>query len=107
MTEKEFKQIIKPLPLRERERLNRKDISPAWLEEQITAAKQGMHNDLWIGIPWVLFYGFSLFTFGLTAGTVLIFCIGAVYFVYVTIKRGNYGLLKRKVKVFEELKERI
>ncbi len=107
MTEKEFKQITKPLPLRERERLSRKDISPAWLDEQIAKAKQEMQNDLWIGIPWVLFYAFSLFMFGLTSGTILIFCIGAAYFVYVTVKRGNYGLLKRKVKVFEKLKERL
>ena len=107
LTEKEFRDLIKPLPLRERERLKRKDMTPEWLEEQIAYAKQEMKNDIYLGIPWVIIYSISLFQFGLTAATIAIFCIGAAYFFYVTIKRGNYGLLKKKVQVFENILDKL
>ena len=103
LTEKRFKELIKPLPLRERERLRRRDITPTWLEEEIETARAEMRNDLILGIPWALIYCFSLWQFGFSYGTAIIFCLGAVYFLFVTIKRGNYGLLKKKVKVFEQM----
>lgn len=103
LTEKEFRELTKPLPLRERERLKRQEMTPDWLESQIVTAKQEMKNDLYLGIPWVIMYTISLLQFGLTSATIAIFCIGAAYFVYVTIKRGNYGLLKKKVQVFEKV----
>ncbi len=103
LTEKEFRELTKPLPLRERERLKRQEMTPDWLESQIVTAKQEMKNDIYLGIPWVIMYTISLLQFGLTSATIAIFCIGAAYFVYVTIKRGNYGLLKKKVQVFEKI----
>ena len=103
LTEKEFRELIKPLPLRERERLKRTDMTVEWLENQIVFSKQEMKNDIYLGIPWVIIYTISLLQFGLTSATIAIFCMGAAYFVYVTIKRGNYGLLKKKVQVFENI----
>lgn len=107
LTEKEFRQFTKPLPLRERERLKRTDMTGEWLQNQIEYAKQEMKNDVYLGIPWVIIYSISLLQFGLTSATIAIFCIGAVYFIYVTIKRGNYGLLKKKVQVFERILEHL
>jgi hypothetical protein len=107
LTEKDFRELTKPLPLRERERLKRVDMTPEWLEEQIVYFKQEMKNDVTLGIPWVIIYAISLLQFGLTAATIAIFCIGAAYFFYVTIKRGNYGLLKKKVQVFEKVLEHL
>jgi len=107
LTEKDFRELTKPLPLRERERLKRREMTPEWLEEQIAYSKQEMKNDVTLGIPWVIIYAISLFQFGLTSATIAIFCIGAAYFVYVTIKRGNYGLLKKKVHVFEKVLEHL
>lgn len=102
LTEKEFRTMTKPLPLRERERLKRTDMTPDWLESQIIYFKQEMKNDLYLGIPWVIIYAVSLLQFGLTYATIAIFCLGAIYFIYVTIKRGNYGLLKRRYKFLKK-----
>jgi len=59
LTEKEFRQLTKPLPLRERERLKRTEMTPEWLKEQIAYSKQEMKNDLYLGIPWVIIYAVS------------------------------------------------
>jgi hypothetical protein len=107
LTEKDFRQLTKPLPLRERERLKRTEMTPEWLEGQIAYAKQEMKNDVYLGIPWLIFYSISLIQFGLTSATIAIFCLGAAYFIYVVIKRGNYGLLRKKVQVFEKILEHL
>lgn len=103
LSEKEFQKLIKPLPSRISEKISYEEITKPWLEEEIAKAKQEMKNDMYFGIPWVFLYSLSLFSFGMSYGTVLIFLIGAVYFVYAIVKRGTYGTLSRKVAIFEEL----
>lgn len=103
MTEKEYKELTRRLPIRIKEKINRKMLTKEFLETEIAQAKRDMKTDIYFGIPWVICYTFSLFMFGLAAGTIGIFCLGAAYFLYVTYKRGNYGMLKRKVEVYEDI----
>ncbi len=107
LKKQDLENIIKPLPLRERERINRAEITPEFLEEGIQKAQKAMTRDKYFGIPWFLAYAIAWFNLGAHNITIGILVIGIVYFCYAIFTTGSYGLNRKKVKVYEELLERL
>lgn len=103
----DFEKIIQALPNKERRKIKDQDISVAWLEENIEICKNLMKRDVYIGIPWFIAYTLSLWQVGLNNITIAIFVIGVIYFVYTTFTTGTYGTNHRKVKVYEELLQKL
>jgi hypothetical protein len=66
-----------------------------------------MKRDLWVGIPWFIAYTVALFTTGIGNLTLGIFVVGMVYFVYTVFTTGSYGLNRKRVKVYEQLLEKL
>ena len=99
----DLERIIQPLSTKERTKLKAQNITVPWLEENIETCKNLMKRDTYIGIPWFIAYTLSLWQVGMNSITVAIFVIGVVYFVYTTFTTGTYGANARKVKVYEEL----
>jgi hypothetical protein len=103
----ELEKIIKPLPLIERQALAAQDLTPAWLEENIGRSKRSMKMDLWVGIPWFVLYSVALFATGIGNLSIGIFVIGMIYFIYAIFTHGSYGLNKKRVKVYQQLLDKM
>ena len=103
ITEKKFQVIIARLPKKDREKLKLRELHLEKLEALKKEAQDAMNRDLWVGIPWFVMYASSMFMFGLTSMTVLLFVLGMVYFVYSYFKFGHYGLNKLRHTVYEDL----
>jgi hypothetical protein len=107
-----LEELIEKLPPNEQKALADQDPSTEWLEEHIRNCKRSMKLDLWVGMPWAVFW--------LVVFTVLsssspsnshFFGIGFLvmsgsYFVYAKLTRGTYGLNARRLKVYERLLEK-
>ncbi|MFQ5448526.1 MAG: hypothetical protein ACE5FF_16490, partial [Saprospiraceae bacterium] len=86
-----------------RRELVARDLTPAWLEENIGRSERAMKLDLWVGIPWFILYSVALFTWGAGNLSIGIFVVGMIYFVYAVFTRGSYGLNKKRIKVYQQL----
>lgn len=107
LKKQDFESIIKPLPLRERERLKLEEINPEFLNEGIQKAQKAMNRDKYFGIPWFLAYSVAWFKLGAHNITLSIFVIGLVYFCYAIFTTGSYGANRKRVKVYEELLQKL
>lgn len=100
---REFEEIIRLLPAKERMALREQEISVAWLRENIARSKRLMKRDLWIGPVWFLAYAVSLFLTRFSNLTIGIFVVGAAYFIYTIFSTGSFGLNRKRVQVYEQL----
>lgn len=98
-----LEKLLLTVPKKERERIRSINWTKQRLLDGIQEAKDNMKYDLQFGIPWILMYGFSHFTFGLTPLTITVLVLGFGYFLFVMARRGSYGLNRRKKKIFEHL----
>ena len=103
----DFEKIIQPLPAKDRTALREEALTPEVLCEKIGRLRKLMRRDIWIGPIWVVLYGVSLFTTGYGNLTIVIFVIGAAYFIYTVFTTGSFGLNRRRVKVYAELLEKM
>jgi len=103
INKKEFEKIARAIAPKERATLweHRKD--QAYINEKMETAKGAMKRDIWIGLPWMACYFFSNYMFGMTYGTIAIFAMGAIFFIYTIIKRDTYGNNRFRVKAYEYL----
>lgn len=107
MQQSEFENIIKPLPAKDRTALRGQELTVTWLEENIEKCRKAMKRDMLVGIPWFILYSVALFTRGLGYVSLGIFAAGMIYFVYAIFTTGSFGQNRKRVKVYEELLERI
>ena len=98
-----LEKLLLTVPKKERERIKSINWTKQRLLEGIQETKDNMKYDLQFGIPWILMYGVSHFTFGLTPLTITILVLGFGYFLFVMARRGSYGMNRRKKKIFEYL----
>ena len=103
LNRKALEELANSLPKKDRSAFLKQDITKEWLEEQIKYRKELIKRDLWIGIPWFITYGASLYFAGMTPATIAIFVIGMVYFLYTIFTTGSYGDNRVRVKVYELL----
>jgi hypothetical protein len=97
-------ELVRQLPTKEQGELKRDQLTVEDLEERIEKAGKAMQRDLYVGLPWFVAYSASLVYFGLSVMTLGIFVLGMVYFVYSFTTSGSYGLNRRRIKVYEEMK---
>ncbi len=98
-----LEKLLLTVPKKERERIKSINWTKQRLQDGIQETKDNMKYDLQFGIPWILMYGVSHFTFGLTPLTITILVLGFGYFLFVMARRGSYGMNRRKKKIFEYL----
>ena len=98
-----LEKLLLTVPKKERERIKSINWTKQRLLDGIQETKDNMKYDLQFGIPWILMYGVSHFTFGLTPLTITILVLGFGYFLFVMARRGSYGMNRRKKKIFEYL----
>lgn len=98
-----LEKLLLTVPKKERERIKSINWTKQRLLDGIKETKDNMKFDLQFGIPWILMYGFSHFTFGLTPLTITILVLGFGYFLFVMARRGSYGMNRRKKKIYEHL----
>ncbi|MEK7253831.1 MAG: hypothetical protein AAB316_03745 [Bacteroidota bacterium] len=103
----ELEKIIQPLPAKERLALQQQDLTPEWLEAEIARRQKLMKRDVWVGIPWFVIYSIVYFTKGFGNLTIAIGVLGLIYFAYAIFTGGSYGMNRKKVKVYEELLEKL
>lgn len=101
LTRKELEKVALSLPKKDRTAFLEKDITKEWLAEQIEFRKGLMKRDKLIGFPWFILYSLSLFYVGMTPGTIAIFVIGIMYFIYTIFTTGTFGDNRNRVKVYE------
>lgn len=107
MRKDEFEKIIQFLPSKDRTVLREETLTPDMLREKIVRTRKLMRRDIWIGPIWVVLYGISLFTRGYDNLTIGIFVIGAAYFIYTVFTTGSFGLNRKRVKVYQDLLEKM
>ncbi len=107
MRQDEFESIIGILPVRDRIAMREQELSPEWLQENIARCNRLMKKDLWVGLIWFALYSISLFLTKFGKLTIGIFVIGLVYFTYVVFKTGSFGLNKKRIRVYEQLLEKL
>ncbi len=107
LNKQDFEAIIKVLPSKERNKIRDESLTVQWLEENIERCKGLMKRDAQIGLPWFLAYSVSLWKVGMNNITIAIFVIGVAYFVYTTFTTGTYGLNQKRVKVYQDILEKI
>lgn len=98
-----LEKLLLTVPKKERERIKSINWTKQRLLDGIQETKDNMKYDLQFGIPWILMYGVSHFTFGLTPLTISILVLGFGYFLFVMARRGSYGINRRKKKIYEYL----
>ena len=103
--QKAIEEALKRLPALERKKIDIQNLDHAFLDEGIEKSKKAMKTDAIFGIPWVIIYGYTLFTFGPHVLTLGVFIIGIVFFAYAIRTRGSYGVNKKRVQVYEKIKE--
>ena len=107
LSEKDLKNIIRHLPMKERQRLQATELTPEFIETELEKARKATKMDISIGIPWLVAYLFCVWKFGYTMPTLIIFAIGGVYFAHAIFTRGTYALNKRRIKTFEALQAKL
>lgn len=103
VSEKDFTKLVRDLPRKDQEALDRETLEPEQLRHKVAQAKAYMQQDLQVGIPWFVMYSASLYFFGNTPATILLLLLGMVFFVYRFFTTGSYGLNKRRVKAYRGL----
>ena len=98
-----LEKMLLTIPKKERNKISSVNWTEKRLQEAIKETSNNMKYDLQFGIPWIVIYGVSHFTFGPTPLTITILVLGFIYFLLVMTKRGSYGLNRRKKKIFEYL----
>lgn len=105
LDEKTFFKIIRDLPRKDQEALDRTNLDPEQLRTAIAKAREHMKEDLQVGITWFVLYSSSLYFFGNTPATILLLLLGMAFFVYRFFTTGAYGLNRRRVKAWQGLLE--
>lgn len=103
LSRQELEKYANRLPKKDRTEFLEANIDKEWLEEKIEFRKGLMKRDALIGLPWFIAYSASLYFVGMTAGTVAIFVIGIIYFIYTIFTTGTYGDNRKRVGVYEDL----
>jgi len=102
-----LEEIASILPAKERLELASTDLTPEWLEKKISLSQHAMKLDLWVGIPWFAIYTVALFSQGIGIISIGIFVAGMIYFIYAVFSRGSYGLNKKRLKVYQQLLDKM
>ncbi len=102
-----LREIVRPLPARERTALLQKNPDPVFLQEQIGRCRRAMRRDLWIGPGWLVAYTAALFTQGYGTITIAVFVMGISYFLFTIFSGGSFGLNRKRVAVYSRLLEEL
>ena len=107
LKQKDFNEITKKLPPREKAKLKLEEINKEFLEAGIESAENAIKWDKIIGFPLVVFYCYLLWQTGFSNWTIGVFFITLIYFVHAVFTRGSYGENARRLKIYKQLLEKI
>ncbi|MEY3052597.1 MAG: hypothetical protein RLY31_2382 [Bacteroidota bacterium] len=98
-----LKDIIRPLPARERAAILERKPDADFLQGRIAECRRAMRRDLWVGPVWLAIYTGALFTQGYGTITISVFVMGMSYFLFTIFSGGSFGLNRKRVAVYGRL----